>query len=183
MIKIVVSLLYISHQLEMHGTGIQQFELSYCDLMLYIVSEFQFFSIYYSSWKFLTDLFVNFVWKIIMTGTHAYCIEWHCVPQLSSVSIALCFRQCSICYTAVQINSCSKSSFVTLWKIWMIFITKGSHHVPTTKLTLFTVSKDEWDKKEDAGKSMKNALYTLQYAKKTPLRLKWHQNSKKKSSL
>ena len=29
------------------------------------------------------------------------------------------------------------------------------------KLTLFAVSKDEWDTKEDAGKSMKNALYVL----------------------
>ena len=29
----------------------------------------------------------------------------------------------------------------------------------TTKLTLFAVSKDEWDTKEDTSKSMKNALY------------------------
>jgi len=36
----------------------------------------------------------------------------------------------------------------------------------TTKLTLFTVSKDEWNTKEDTGKSLKNALYELQYAKK-----------------
>ena len=34
-----------------------------------------------------------------------------------------------------------------------------------TKSTLFTVSKDEWDTGEDTGKSMKNALYVLQYAK------------------
>ena len=34
------------------------------------------------------------------------------------------------------------------------------------KSTLFTVNKDEWDTKEDTGKSMKNALYTLQYAKR-----------------
>ena len=34
-----------------------------------------------------------------------------------------------------------------------------------TKLTLFAVSKDEWDTKEDTGKSMKNALYVLWYAK------------------
>jgi len=32
-------------------------------------------------------------------------------------------------------------------------------HVSTTKLTLFTVSKDEWDTKEGTGKSMKTALY------------------------
>ena len=34
------------------------------------------------------------------------------------------------------------------------------------KLTPFTASKDEWDTKEDTGKSMKNALYVLQYAKR-----------------
>ena len=34
------------------------------------------------------------------------------------------------------------------------------------KSTLFTVSKDEWDTKEDTGKSMKNALYALRYAKR-----------------
>ena len=31
----------------------------------------------------------------------------------------------------------------------------------TAKLTPFTVSKDEWDTKEDTGKFMKNALYIL----------------------
>ena len=31
---------------------------------------------------------------------------------------------------------------------------------------VFTVSEDEWDTKEDTGKSMKNALYILQYAKR-----------------
>ena len=36
-----------------------------------------------------------------------------------------------------------------------------------TKLTLFAVSKDEWDtKEEDTGKSIKNALYVMQYAKR-----------------
>ena len=34
------------------------------------------------------------------------------------------------------------------------------------KSTLFAVSKDEWDTKEDIGKSMKNALYVLWYAKR-----------------
>ena len=29
------------------------------------------------------------------------------------------------------------------------------------------VNKDEWDTKEDTGKSMKNALYVLRYAKNT----------------
>ena len=34
------------------------------------------------------------------------------------------------------------------------------------KSTLFAVSKDEWDTKENIGKSMKNALYVLLYAKR-----------------
>jgi len=34
-----------------------------------------------------------------------------------------------------------------------------SHRMPTTKSTLFVVSKDEWDTKEGTGKSMKNALH------------------------
>jgi len=41
---------------------------------------------------------------------------------------------------------------------------KPSH--ATTKSTLFTVSKDEWDTKEDTVKCMKNALH------KIPLKLK-----------
>ena len=42
---------------------------------------------------------------------------------------------------------------------------KPSH--ATTKSKLFAVSDDEWDTKEDTGKSMKNALYILRYAKGT----------------
>jgi len=38
--------------------------------------------------------------------------------------------------------------------------------VPTTKSTLLVVSKDEWDTMKDTGKSMKNALYVLQYGKR-----------------
>ena len=36
----------------------------------------------------------------------------------------------------------------------------------TTKLTPFAINKDEWNTKEDTGKSMKNALYILRYAKR-----------------
>jgi len=43
----------------------------------------------------------------------------------------------------------------------------GSHHVPTTKSTLFVVNKDERYTKEGRGKSMKNALYVQQFGK-------WH---------
>jgi len=37
----------------------------------------------------------------------------------------------------------------------------------TTKSTLFVVSKDEWDTKEDTGKSMKNALHGTSRAETT----------------
>jgi len=46
---------------------------------------------------------------------------------------------------------------------------------------LFTVSKDEWNTKENTGKSLKNALDILQYAKDTS----WAEamsNSEKSSS-
>ena len=36
----------------------------------------------------------------------------------------------------------------------------------TAKSTPFAVSQDEWDTKEDTGKSMKNTLYILRYAKR-----------------
>jgi len=38
--------------------------------------------------------------------------------------------------------------------------------MPTTKLTLFTVNKDEWDTKEGSGKSKKNVLYVQRYGKR-----------------
>jgi len=48
----------------------------------------------------------------------------------------------------------------------MISVMNESHDVPTTKLTLFVVSKDEWDTKEGSGKSMKNALYVQQHGRR-----------------
>ena len=39
---------------------------------------------------------------------------------------------------------------------------KPSHTI--AKLMPFAVSQDEWDTKEDTGKSMKNALHILRYA-------------------
>ena len=41
---------------------------------------------------------------------------------------------------------------------------KPSH--TTAKLTLFAVRQDEWNTEEDTGKSTKNALYILWYAKR-----------------
>jgi len=42
--------------------------------------------------------------------------------------------------------------------------------VSITKSTLFAVSKDEWDKKEDPSKSMKNALCVQRYGKRHALK-------------
>ena len=44
----------------------------------------------------------------------------------------------------------------------------GKPSCATTKLTLFAVSKDEWDTKEEGiGKSIRNTLYVMRYAKGT----------------
>ena len=43
---------------------------------------------------------------------------------------------------------------------------EGKPWCTTVKSILFAVSEDEWDTKEDTGKSMKNALYVLWYAKR-----------------
>ena len=87
----------------------------------------------------------------------------------SEASITLRCRLCSIRYTAVQIKNCSKSTSaikIVTMKNLDDFYYEGKPSCATTKSTLFSVSKDEWDTKEDTGKSMKNALYILQYAKR-----------------
>ena len=43
---------------------------------------------------------------------------------------------------------------------------EGKPSSACAKSTPFPISKDEWDTKEDTGKSMKNALYVLWYAKR-----------------
>jgi len=63
-------------------------------------------------------------------------------------------------FNPVRIKNCLKRTSaikVATEKLQMISVTNGSHYVPTTKSTLFVVSKDVWDTKEDTGKSMKNA--------------------------
>jgi len=66
----------------------------------------------------------------------------------------------AVCYTVVQIhyclNLCNQNSHYKFTK-YMISAANRSHHMPTTKSTLSTVGRDEWDTKEGTGKSMKNA--------------------------
>ena len=62
-------------------------------------------------------------------------------------------------------NFCNQTLIATM-KNTDDFHFEGKPLRATAKLTLFTVSKNEWDTKEDTGKSMKNALYVLRYAKR-----------------
>ena len=88
-----------------------------------------------------------------------YCLK-------SEVSITLCCQLCSTCYTILRIKNCSKSTSaikVATMKNTDDFRHKGKPSRATVKIP---VSQDEWDTKEDTGKSMKNALHVLQYAKR-----------------
>ena len=87
----------------------------------------------------------------------------------SEVSITLRCLLYSTRYTAVRIKNCLKSASAI--KIGTMTITDnfrygGKPSCAIAKSTLFAVNKDEWDTKEDTGKSMKNALYVLQYTKR-----------------
>ena len=88
-------------------------------------------------------------------------IRWCCAPQLSSeieVSIALLCQLRSTRYISMNQELFEKH-----------LCNPDVQRKPsraTTKSTLFTVRKDEWNTKEDTGKSLKNALDVLWYAKK-----------------
>ena len=87
----------------------------------------------------------------------------------SKVSITLCCRLCSTRYTAIRIKNCLKSTFaikIATMKNTDDFHFEGKLSRAHAKSTPFPVSKDEWVTKEDTGKSMKNALYVLRYAKR-----------------
>ena len=100
---------------------------------------------------------------------HAMCPNYINCHLKSEISITLHCWLCSTHYTAVRIKNCLKST--STFKIATMknrddFRYEGEPSRATTKLTLFAVSKDEWDRKENTGKSMKNALYVLRYAKR-----------------
>jgi len=105
-------------------------------------------------------------------SSHYAEIQWYRMPQLSSeteVSITLLCQLFLTRYTAIWIKNCLKSTSaikVETIKIWTISVTQRKPSHATTKLTLFTVRKDEWNTKEDTGKSLKNALDVLRCAKR-----------------
>ena len=91
-----------------------------------------------------------------------YCLK-------SEASITLCCRLCSTRYTAIRIKNCLKSIptiKIATMKNTDNFRFEGKPSRARVKSTPFPVSKDEWDTKEDTGKSMKNVLYVLRYAKR-----------------
>ena len=72
-------------------------------------------------------------------------------------------------YTAIRIKNYLKSTSaikIATMKNTDDFRFEGKPSHARTKSTPFPVNKDEWDTKEDTGKSMKNALYVLRYAKR-----------------
>ena len=98
----------------------------------------------------------------------------------SEVSIMLCCQLCPVSSTNQQLfavlfvdsntnqelfekHLCNQNSH---YEKYRRFPYEGKPSRATAKSTLFTVSKDEWDTKEDTGKSTKNALYVLRYAKR-----------------
>ena len=84
----------------------------------------------------------------------------------SSSSITLHCWLSSTRYTAVQIKNCLKGGFAIKIATMINTDNEGKLSCAIAKLTLFTFNKDELYTKEDTGKSMKNALYVLQYAKR-----------------
>ena len=91
-----------------------------------------------------------------------YCLK-------SEVSITLRCRLCSTYYTTVRIKNCLKSTSaikIATVKNTDDFRFEEKPLCAHAKSTPFPVSKDEWNTKKDTGKSMKNALYILRYAKR-----------------
>ena len=104
------------------------------------------------------------------------CILKEMVPLVPVISIIVCIHYALLLAVFNLLHSstnqklfekhlCNQNSH---YKNMDDFHYKGKPSRAISKLTLFAVSKDEWDTKEDAGKSMKNALYILWYAKGTP---------------
>jgi len=102
---------------------------------------------------------------------HSYCIETittHTpLTYLSSEKKTLHYQLCSTPLCSSTIQQLFKKNFYNQNSHcenygWF----NGSHHVPTTKSTLFVVNKDEWYTKEGHAKSMKNALHVQWYGKR-----------------
>ena len=182
-IKSVISLLCSRYHA--HAVGIYHFLSSYCDVIscttpacLCTFIHVQWFLLWLKIPIFLCTCLLTFCKAklIVVAGElthiphqkkemvlHAAAINYR---MKSELSIMLRCQLCSTCYIALRIKNCLKRTSgikVTTMKIQMISIRPSC---ATAKLTHFAVSKDDLDTKEDSGKSMKNALYILQNAKR-----------------
>ena len=90
-------------------------------------------------------------------------IPHHKVPRTSIISEwSIYYGSLSAMFT--QIHSSTNQHLSEKYR--QILSTQRKLSRATTKLTPFTVSKDEWNTKEDTGKSLKNTLHVLWYAKR-----------------
>ena len=92
----------------------------------------------------------------------------------SEISITFHCWLCSTRYTAVRIKNCLKSTpaiKIATMKNTDDFCYEGKPSRATAKSTLFAISKDEWDTKEDTGKSMRECIVCIAVCQKAPLRL------------
>ena len=93
---------------------------------------------------------------------NSYCLK-------SEAFITLRCWLCSTRYTAVRLkNHLRSASAIKIATMTNTddFRFEGKPSCAIVKSTLFAVSEDEWDTKEDTGKSMKKALHVLRYAKR-----------------
>ena len=95
-------------------------------------------------------------------------INNYCLKR--EVSITLHCWLCSTRYTAVQIKNCLKSTsairIATMTNMNNFRYIRREATMCHRQIDTFAISKDERDTKENTGKSVKNALYVLQYAKR-----------------
>jgi len=95
---------------------------------------------------------------------HAPVIVWNWSIHCPSLSAMFDLLHSSTNQKVSEKHLCIKSSHYEKYGRFLVTQRKPSR--ATTKLTLFTVSKDEWNTKQDTGKSLKNVLHILRYAKR-----------------
>jgi len=113
---------------------------------------------------FFEKIIIMIMINVIITGEPTS-KQWQFMYLLSEKKTLRC-QLCSTCYAAVWINDCLKRTYAIKVATMKLRTISGSHHVPTTKLTLFVEGKDEWDTKEGSGKFMMNALHVQQCSKR-----------------
>jgi len=91
-------------------------------------------------------------------------IVWNWSIHYTSLSAVFNSLHSSTNQELFEKHLCKESSHYE--KYGRFLATQRNPSRATTKLMLFAVSKDGWNTKEDTGKSLKNTLYILQYAKR-----------------